>query len=51
MSDRKGTAASAGIGMGTALAMTMSWGLHHSIGLAIVHGVLNWIYVAIWVLS
>ena len=47
----KGTAASTGIGMGAALAITMSWGLHHSIGYAIVHGVCGWLYVIVWALS
>lgn len=40
-----------GIGMGTALAMSMSWGLHHSVLLAILHGICSWFYVIVWVLS
>jgi len=35
----------AGIGFGTALAITISWSLHQSILWAIVHGILGWFYV------
>jgi len=34
-------AAKAGIGFGTALAITISWSIHHSIFWAIVHGLLS----------
>jgi hypothetical protein len=44
MSD-KSSAASAGIGFGTALAITISWSLHESILWAICHGVFSWLYV------
>ncbi|MBB3860838.1 hypothetical protein GGQ88_002107 [Novosphingobium hassiacum] len=37
----------AGIGIGSALAVTISWSLHKSIVWAAIHGVLSWIYV-IW---
>lgn len=37
----------AGITMGTALAITLSWSRNHSILWAIVHGVLSWFYV-VW---
>jgi hypothetical protein len=36
-----------GITFGSALAMTISWSVHHSIILAIIHGALSWFYV-IW---
>ena len=39
------TAAKAGIGFGTALAITISWSLHKSLFWAIIHGVLSWFYV------
>jgi hypothetical protein len=39
------TAAKAGIGFGTALAITISWSVNQSIFWAIVHGMLSWIYV------
>jgi hypothetical protein len=35
----------AGISMGGALAMIISYGINHSIGWAIWHGILSWIYV------
>ncbi len=34
-----------GVSMGSALAMTLSWSLHHSIPWAIIHGLLSWLYV------
>lgn len=36
---------SAGIGMGTALAMTISWSVNKSILWAILHGIFSWFYV------
>ena len=38
-------AAKAGIGLGSALAVAISWSLHKSILWVIVHGVLSWFYV------
>ena len=37
----------AGIGLGSALAVAISWSLHKSIVWAAIHGVLSWLYV-IW---
>ena len=34
-----------GLSMGTALAMIISWSLHHSILWAIIHGIFSWLYV------
>lgn len=34
-----------GIGLGSALAVTISWSLHHSILWAMFHGVFGWFYV------
>ena len=39
------TAAKAGIGFGTALAITISWSVNKSIFWAIVHGIFSWLYV------
>ena len=47
MSSAKGTATQAGIGLGSAIAVAISWSLHQSIIWAIVHGFLGWLYV-IW---
>ena len=40
-----------GIGLGSALAIAISWSLHQSILWAIVHGVLSWIYVIYYALT
>ena len=45
MSDHRSGAAKAGIGLGSAIAVAISWSLHKSIVWAIVHGVLSWLYV------
>ncbi len=39
------TATRAGIGLGSALAVTISWSLHKSIIWAIIHGILSWLYI------
>lgn len=39
------TTIKAGIGFGTALAITISWSVNHSILWAVLHGFLSWIYV------
>ena len=39
------TAASTGMGFGSALAITISWSTWHSIVWAIIHGVFSWMYV------
>ncbi len=39
------SAAKAGVGFGTALAITISWSANQSILWAIIHGCLSWIYV------
>jgi hypothetical protein len=40
-----GHAARAGIGLGSALAVAISWSLHKSIVWAAVHGIFGWLYV------
>jgi hypothetical protein len=42
---RSGEVTKAGIGFGTALAITISWTANHSLFWAIVHGVFSWLYV------
>lgn len=44
-------AAKVGIGFGTALAITISWSANKSIGWAIVHGILSWVYVVYYALK
>jgi hypothetical protein len=38
-------ATKAGISLGSALAITISWSVNHSILWAMLHGVLSWFYV------
>ena len=45
------TAAKAGVGFGTALAITISWSLHKSLFWAIIHGILSWLYVVYYALT
>lgn len=45
-----GEAARAGITMGTALAMTISWSVNKSILWAIIHGFFSWFYVIYYAL-
>lgn len=45
MSGARNTATQAGIGLGTAIAVAISWSLHQSIIWAIVHGFFGWFYV------
>lgn len=45
------SATRAGIGFGSALAITISWSLHKSILWAIIHGVLSWFYVIYYILT
>jgi len=44
------SAVSAGVSMGTALAMILSWSANKSILLAIIHGFMSWLYVAYFAL-
>ncbi|MGY6552297.1 MAG: hypothetical protein ACXIT4_10445 [Erythrobacter sp.] len=47
MRGARDTAAQAGIGLGSAIAVAISWSLHQSIIWAIIHGFFGWFYV-IW---
>jgi hypothetical protein len=40
-----------GITFGTALAIAISWSVHHSILWAIIHGLFSWIYVIYYALT
>jgi hypothetical protein len=42
---RSADATKAGVGFGTALAITISWSVNHSIIWAMFHGLLSWFYV------
>jgi len=43
--------ASAGFGLGTILAVVLSWTTNHSIVWAIIHGFLSWLYVIYFALT
>jgi len=45
MSKHADGAAKAGIGLGSAIAVAISWSLHKSIVWAAIHGILSWLYV------
>jgi hypothetical protein len=47
----KSEAARAGIGLGSALAIVISWSVHKSILWAIVHGIFSWLYVIYYAIS
>lgn len=51
MSSARGDATRAGIGLGSALAVAISWSLHKSIVWATIHGFLSWIYVIYYALT
>ena len=51
MSGPRTTAAQAGIGLGTAIAVTISWSGNTSIVWAIVHGFFSWFYVIYYALT
>lgn len=43
--------AKTGISFGSALAMVISWSLHHSVLWAMLHGVFSWFYVIYYVVT
>ena len=45
MSDARGDVARAGIGLGSAIAVAISWSLHKSIIWALIQGFFGWFYV------
>ncbi|MFA6219084.1 MAG: hypothetical protein WC692_04825 [Erythrobacter sp.] len=51
MSAARTDAARAGIGLGSAIAVAISWGLHQSILWATIHGFFGWFYVIYYALT
>ena len=41
----KGSVTYSGVSLGSVIAVVVSWSVNHSIGWAILHGILSWIYV------
>jgi hypothetical protein len=39
------------LGLGSVLAITISWSLHKAIGWALIHGFLGWIYVIYYLVT
>ena len=44
-------ATEAGIGLGSAIAVAISWSLHKSIVWAVIHGIFSWLYVIYYALT
>ena len=51
MSSARGDAARVGIGLGSAIAVTISWSLHKSILWAAIPGFFGWFYVLYYALT
>lgn len=51
MSEVRNQAARAGIGLGSAIAVAVSWSLHKSLIWAIIHGFFGWFYVIYYALT
>lgn len=51
MSEVRNQAARAGFGLGSALAVAVSWSLHKSLLWAIIHGFFGWLYVIYYALT
>lgn len=51
MSGARSDAAKAGIGLGSAIAVAISWSLHKSIIWAIIQGFFGWFYVIYYALT
>jgi hypothetical protein len=43
--------AKSGVGMGSALAIAISWSVHKSLVWAIIHGIFGWVYVVYYALT
>ena len=51
MNGHASNAAKAGISLGSAIAVAISWSVNKSIIWAVVHGVLSWLYVLYYALT
>jgi len=40
-----------GVSFGTALAIAISWSLHHSVLWACIHGIFGWVYVIYYLIT
>jgi hypothetical protein len=48
---RSGEVVRTGIGLGSAIAVTISWSLHKSLLWVIIHGILGWFYVIYYAIT
>ena len=48
---RSAQVAKAGVSFGSALAIAISWSVHHSIMWAMIHGFLSWLYVVYYAIT
>jgi hypothetical protein len=51
VNEHRGTAAKAGVSLGSAIAVAISWSVNKSILWAILHGVFSWFYVIYYALT
>jgi hypothetical protein len=51
VNDHASSAAKAGISLGSAIAVAISWSVNKSIVWAVIHGVLSWFYVVYFALT
>lgn len=51
MSEEKTTTASGGIGIGTIIAIILSWTVNHSVFWCVVHALCSWFYVFYWLIA
>ena len=51
MSEVRGQATRAGIGLGSAIAVAVSWSLHKSLLWAVIHGLFGWFYVIYYAIT
>jgi hypothetical protein len=50
-SSSSGGGCSGGVGLGTIIALPLSWTTFHSVGLQILHGILGWLFVIYYILT
>ena len=48
---KKSTTTSAGISLGSAIAVVISWSMYKSVLWAIIHGIFGWLYVIYYVIT
>jgi len=49
--ERSANVVKTGVSFGSALAIVISWSVHHSILWAIFHGILSWLYVLYYAIT